>query len=105
VRTVNEKMIRMLWPLIAGAGCMTVILTAIDAFNGLKQATPHVGDMDVDAGPGLLLRQSHHLGRDVARGDVETAMQEGHEALAGAAPDVEQAVAAQAVLARKTFDG
>ena len=45
MRTVNEKMIRMLWPLIAGAGCMTVILTAIDAFNGLKQATPHVGDI------------------------------------------------------------
>ena len=45
MRTVNEKMIRMLLPLIVGAGCMTVILTAIDAFNGLKQATPHVGDI------------------------------------------------------------
>src|SRR4051794_9198637 len=65
----------------------------------------HVGDVDVDARAGLLPRQRHHLGRDVARGDVEPPLEEREEALAGAAADVQQAVAGQAVLARETFDG
>jgi hypothetical protein len=35
---------------------------------------------------------------------VEAALQQGEEALTGAAPDIQQAVAGEAVLARETFD-
>ena len=55
--------------------------------------------------PDLLPREVDHLGRDVTGGDVEAAFEEGEEALAGAAPDIEQAVAGEAVLARETLDG
>ena len=38
---------------------------------------------------GFLARERDHLGGDVARGDVEATFEQGQEALAGAAADVE----------------
>ena len=64
----------------------------------------HVGDEHVRAPRGLRARRGHHLRRDVAGGDVEAAVQQRHEALAGAATDVQQSPAGEPVSDRQPLD-
>ena len=45
MRTAYDKTIRIMVPIVAGAGCMLALLSAANAIAELGQATPHVGDI------------------------------------------------------------
>jgi hypothetical protein len=45
MRTENDKMVRTLLPVLGGAGCMIILLAAMNAVTQWRNAMPHVGDM------------------------------------------------------------
>ena len=64
---------------------------------------PHVGGHEPRSGR-LAARALEHGGRDVACGDLVAAAQEGQEALAGAARDVQQPPAREPVLGNQRLE-
>lgn len=45
MRTKNEKMVRTLLPVAAGAACMIFLLAAMNGIVELQDATPRIGDI------------------------------------------------------------
>ena len=62
MRPTHDTMVRYLLPVVAGAGCMVVALSAVNAIAAMAQIRPHIGDIvsftpsgDSSAGDGTRL--------------------------------------------------